>query len=61
MLDHVAVRAGFLEPVYDNKGRRVKRRGWPVYRGRPSRTMMFRHAYTAVRLQTLDHGAPVNV
>ena len=61
LLDHVAVRAGFLEPVYDDTGRPVKRRGWPAYKGRVIRTKMFRHTYTAARLQTLDHGAPVSV
>jgi integrase len=61
MLDQLAVRAGFIEPVYDEKGRPVKQGGWPVYKGALIRTKQFRHTYCATRLQTLDHGAPVSL
>jgi integrase len=60
LLDHVAIRAGFLEVVYDADGRPTKRRGMPVYKGTPIRTKIFRHTYCATRLQTLDQGAPVS-
>ena len=61
LLDHLAIRAGFLEVVYDEAGKPKKQRGMPVYRGTPIRTKQFRHTYCATRLQTLDQGAPVSL
>ena len=61
LLDHLAIRAGFLEVVYDENGKPAKRHGMPVYKGQVIRTKQFRHTYCATRLQTLDHGAPVSL
>lgn len=61
LLDRLAVRAGFLEVVYDEDGKPKKHHGMPVYTGTPIRTKALRHTFTACRLQTLDHGAPVSL
>jgi integrase len=61
LLNGVSCRAGFAQPILDERGRPVKRGGWPTFSGRVVRTKMFRHTYCAARLQTTQHGAPVSV
>ena len=61
LLNHVAVRAGFLTVLLDDQGKALKKGGWPVYEGTPVRTKQFRHTYCAARLQTLDGGAQVSM
>ncbi len=61
LLDHIAVRAGFLTAKLDDQGKPMKKGGWPIYEGTPVRTKQFRHSYCAARLQTLDGGAPVSI
>lgn len=58
-LDAVAIRAGFSESVIGG-GEVVKdKRGQTVLRS-TIKIHMLRHTYTAARLQTLDHGAPIS-
>jgi integrase len=58
-LDAVAIRAGFSETVIRD-GEVVKdQQGRPVLRS-TVKVYMLRHTYTAARLQTLDHGAPIS-
>jgi integrase len=63
MLDRVAVRAGFLTPVLDERVGKQARgaHGRLLWAGRRIRTRPFRVSYTAARLQTLDRGAPVSL
>ena len=62
VLDQVAIAAGFWEYVQTPAGELVK----DPHDGEPRRretvrSKMFRHTYTAARLQTLDQGAPVSI
>jgi len=63
MLDRVAVRAGFLTPVLDERAGQQARgaNGRLLWTGPRIRTRPFRVSYTAARLQTLDRGAPVSL
>ena len=63
MLDRVAVRAGFLKPVLDERtGKQASgANGWLLWTGQRIRTRPFRVSYTAARRQTLDRGAPVSL
>lgn len=62
LLDHIAARAGFLQPVLDPATDKQRyKAGALMWEGQFIRTRMFRHTYCSARLQTLDHGAPVSI
>jgi integrase len=63
LLDRVAIRAGFLVSVLDDKTGKQSRTssGQLMWTGRRIRTRVFRQTYCAARLQTLDHGRPVSL